>query len=287
MWTLLALVAGLGDALRDTASKRCTDLPSPLLVSWAYSLFMLPFVVPLLWDARIAELPIDFWTMNLLVASLHVLGGIILVKSLHAADLSIIIPLSAFSPVFLLFIGPIISGDSVTSIGVLGAVLVVIGAYLINLSKVSAGFKAPIIALVHNPGARGMLLLALLWSITGSIDRLAVQSFPLKVWAPIQMVGISTLFLPILIFGGHLKGFGSRKSLFRLFPIGAFNALSFIPYLFALQLAPVQYVVCIKRTSILFSLLLGRTMFGENALGERALGACLMFLGVVVISVFG
>ena len=287
MWILLALLAGLGDALRDTASKRCTGLSSSLLVSWAYSLFMLPFVLPFLWNASLITLPAHFWIMNLGVASMHVVGGIILVRILHVSDLSVVIPLAAFTPVFLLLLGPIISGDSVTATGAFGALLVVIGAYLINLSKVRAGFMAPLMALAHNPGSRGMLFLALLWSITSSIDRLAVKSFPLEVWAPIQMIAISILFIPILLIGGHLRGIASRKTILMLFPVGMGNALSFITYLFALQLAPVQYVICIKRSSILFSLFLGRAVFGEDSLGERALGAVLMFIGVFVISVFG
>jgi drug/metabolite transporter (DMT)-like permease len=286
MWIILSLLAGLGDALRDTASKNCPDSIHPLLVSWSYSLLALPFVLPLLLSSTPEYLPAQFWGLIVLMGSIHVLGGVILVKALNANDLSLSIPLIAFSPVFLLFLGPLISGDSVSAIGIVGALLVAFGAYLINISKFKLGVLAPIKALAYQPGARGMLFLSFLWSITGSIDRFAIKTYPLTFWAPAQIVAVAILFIPVLIIKGQLFNIFSAKNLKLLFPIGAFNSLSFIPYVFALNTAPVQYVVCIKRTSILFSLYLGKAVFGESLLGEKILGVLMMFAGVVVITVF-
>ena len=287
MWVLLSILAGFGDALRDTASKRSPDSIPPILISWSYSLLTIPFVLPLLIQEIPAQLPLNFWLLLSTICALHVLGGLVLVKSLNSSDFSIAIPLTAFSPVFLLLLGPIISGDSVSLIGAFGAGLVVCGSYLLNISRIKAGLLAPLKALVSQPGARGMFFLSFLWSVTSSIDRLAMRSYPLTFWAPAQIILLALFFLPIVIFQGHLKTLFKRKTLLTLLPIGACNALSFIPYLFCLQIAPAQYVICVKRTSILFSLLLGRAVFKEDSLGERALGATLMFLGVAAISLFG
>lgn len=62
--------------------------------------------------------------------------------------------------------------------------------------------------------------------------------------------------------------------------------LSLITYLIAMQYAPVHYVICLKRSSILFSVLLGRLLFNESLLKDRLPGAILMLIGVVIISIF-
>jgi uncharacterized membrane protein len=53
-----------------------------------------------------------------------------------------------------------------------------------------------------------------------------------------------------------------------------------------IELAPVAYMIALKRTSILFALILGRVFFREGALRERLLGAFLMLIGAVLISAF-
>jgi uncharacterized membrane protein len=47
--------------------------------------------------------------------------------------------------------------------------------------------------------------------------------------------------------------------------------------------APVAYVIAIKRTSILFSVILGRLVFHEPAFGRRSAGAGLACIGVVLM----
>jgi uncharacterized membrane protein len=69
--------------------------------------------------------------------------------------------------------------------------------------------------------------------------------------------------------------------------IGMANACSFGPYLLALSSTHALYVICLKRSNIFFSLLVGRLMFGEDSLRGRLVGASLMFAGVAVISLWG
>jgi drug/metabolite transporter (DMT)-like permease len=100
MWIPFALLAGLGDALRDALSKKASaSIPRPL-ITWSYTLCALPFFLPTLARTMPDSLPLWMWWMLLGVASLHVLGGLMLVKALQLSDLSLCIPLIAFTPVF-------------------------------------------------------------------------------------------------------------------------------------------------------------------------------------------
>lgn len=287
MWILLSLFAGLGDALRDAYSKKAAPtIPRPL-ITWSYSLCALPFFIPVALIYMPESIPTSFWPLVMFSASCHVAGGLMLVKALHSSDLSVCTPMVAFTPVFLLVVGPILTGDIPTPAGTLGALLVVAGSYLLNISHVSKGILAPFKALYTDTGPRLMLALALLWSVTGSIDRVAVQRFNLPFWASIQLCVIALLLIPIVAKKGGFKEKPSAASLRSLLLLGATNSLSFGTYLIALQIAPVHYVVCLKRVSIPLSILLGRRMFKEDALITRLPGGLLMVAGVVVISLFG
>jgi uncharacterized membrane protein len=193
----------------------------------------------------------------------------------------------AFTPVFLLFIGPLITGETPSRFGVIGALLVASGSYVLNLGKAQRGLLAPIRALFEERGSRLMLALALLWSITGSVDRFAVQHFNAMFWGGAQLCTISILLLPIVLQQRALGGEITKRSAILLLALGGWNVVSLFGYLTALKVAPVHYVICLKRSSILFSVLLGRAFFGESLVADRLPGAVLMLLGVVVISLLG
>lgn len=284
MWIILSLIAAAGDSFRDSASKRFSGKTPALLVSWSYTLFALPFFIPHLIGERPANLPDFYWPLLWCVTSLHTVGCLIIVETLKAGELSLSIPLSAFTPVFLLILAPILTGDTVTPAGIAGALLVVSGSYLLNLSYAKHGVLAPIRALVNQPGARGMLFMSFLWSITGSIDRIAVRSIPINFWAASQVAAISAMMFPIVLLRGQLLKLFKPRIFVKLFLIGACNTISFIPYLTALTVAPAHFVVCVKRTSILFSIVLGKIIFKEGNLRERFAGAMIMLLGVIVIA---
>jgi uncharacterized membrane protein len=89
---------------------------------------------------------------------------------------------------------------------------------------------------------------------------------------------------PVVLKKGGFNRPLRKGSYLSLLSIGGSNALSLGAYLFALQLAPVHHVVCLKRVSILFSVILGRLIFDERFLAERLPGAILMLAGVAVIT---
>ena len=300
MWLTLALIAGLGDAVRDALSKRAAaTIPRPL-ITWSYSLFALPFLIPLILGNLPDSIPFEFWALITFVATCHVCGGLMLVKALHSSDLSVCTPMIAFTPVFLLVVGPALTGDWPSLSGAFGALLVVVGSYVLNLSRpaatgadigaaapLSATTLAPLKALYTETGPRLMLALSLLWSVTGSIDRIAVQRFDPIFWGSSQLLAISLFFVPVILLsraGAMRPTLGELRSLFT---IGGANCIALATYLIALQFAPVHYVICVKRLSIPFSVILGRFMFDEALLANRLPGALLMFLGVIIISFFG
>lgn len=286
MWIFLALLAGLGDALRDALSKKASSsIPRPL-ISWSYSLCALPFFVPSLIANMPDALPPYLWVLLGFVTCCHVAGGLLLVKALQLSDLSLCVPMMAFTPVFLLVLAPLVAGDSPSIAAVAGAVLVTVGSYVLRIDKAKAGFLAPVRALLSDAGPRIMLGLSLLWTVTACVDRVVVQGVNRTFWGSAQLCGIALLMIPIVLAQGGFTRPLRKGEYGSLLSIGGCNALSLGTYLFALQLAPVHHVVCLKRVSILFSVVLGRALFQERFLAERLPGAVLMLIGVAVITLF-
>ena len=286
MWLVLALLSGFGDALRDALSKRASSsIPRPL-ISWSFSLCALPFFLPSLIQNMPQSLPPHVWGLLVFVVCCHVVGGLLLVKALHVSDLSLSVPMTAFTPVFLLVFAPILTGDSPTISGVVGASLVTLGSYVLHIGKVKSGILAPFRALLSESGPRIMLGLSLMWTITACVDRVVVQTVDRVFWGSAQLCGIAVGMLFVVVGQGGLGRPLRKGGYLSLLSIGGSNALSLGAYLFALQVAPVHYVVCLKRVSILFSVVLGRALFQERFLAERLPGAMLMLAGVAVITLF-
>ena len=56
--------------------------------------------------------------------------------------------------------------------------------------------------------------------------------------------------------------------------------------MFAIREIQVPYVIAIKRSSVLFSVLFGYLLFGERQIRQRGMAAACMCAGVVVIALF-
>ena len=279
----MAVLAGLGDALRDVWAKKISaDLPHQL-VTWSFSVFSLPFLIIYCWGDFIPKLDFHSGLAILVCICLHCFGGIYLVKALAASDISLSIPMVAFTPVWLLLLGPFVREEPPSIQGVIGASLVVLGSYLIKAPKGFRNVLTPFVALMRERGPRIMLILSLVWSITSLIDRTYGPQAGIKQYALVQMFGI--VVAQGIVFWRQRIPFKlviTKAGL--LAPVGIFNALSFLPYLTALAIAPTYYVVSAKRSSILFSVILGALVFKERKTEKRLGAALIMFVGVVLIS---
>ncbi|NOS36151.1 MAG: EamA family transporter, partial [Deltaproteobacteria bacterium] len=68
--------------------------------------------------------------------------------------------------------------------------------------------------------------------------------------------------------------------------IGLFSAIMIIAHFTAITMTDVAYMISVKRTSLVFSVVYGWLMFSEEKIGERLLGSVIMMIGVVLIALF-
>ena len=65
--------------------------------------------------------------------------------------------------------------------------------------------------------------------------------------------------------------------------IGAFMAGMVVTHFYAIVHIEVAYMVAVKRTSLLFGIVYGAWLFGENGLKKNLAAGMLMVLGVLLI----
>lgn len=281
---IYALLSALFESLKDVSSKLGLKDMDEYLITWAFGVFALPFLVLPIIFIGIPLLGNQYWIALLADGTLNVIATILQLRAIKSSDLSLTIPLLAFTPLFLLVISPLILGQFPTLLGVIGVIFIVIGSYVLNIKKRNTDYLAPFKAMFEQHGPRLMLIAAFLLSITSSIDKIGVLNSSPLFWAVSVHSFTSITLLPVIIreFKHHLNL--TEMNLKLLIAVGFFSALAIVTQYIAITTLLVPYVIAIKRTSTIMSVLFGYLIFKEKGIKGRLLGAAIMVVGVILIT---
>lgn len=257
------LVMGMGCLVASLAALPLALLPGP------------PPQVPGLLQALVAIALVNglaFWAYG---------------RALSRGQLSLVVPLLNLSPLVLLISAWLMLGERPGAGSIAGMVLIVVGALRLGASdrEERAG------GLLEIPGARWMLLVALLWGIGAGIDKVGVSASGTFSW----VVGLNVvvglpLALSALVAGeGRSLAIPSVEERFlwgtkgMLLLFGVISALGMAIQMEAVQRTAVVNVIAIKRLSTLFSAAAGGMFFGEPRPGLRLPAVALMVVGAVLV----
>lgn len=283
LWIVFSFFTALFESLKDVFSKKGLKNIDEYIISWSLRFFALPFLVPLLFFIEIPSLGNKFWLALLIGGSLNVITTILYMRAIKHSDLSITIPMVTFTPLFLLLTSPLIVGEFPSFSGLIGILLIVAGSYTLNIKQRHEGYLAPFKALLKEKGPKLMLLVAFIWSITSNIDKIGIQNSSAIFWVIATDIFIALIMFPIIIHKSRTNMHHIRTSYKVLLPIGLFSAIASIFQMIAISLTLVAYVISIKRTSAIMSVLFGHLIFKEEGVKERLLGAIIMVIGVLFI----
>lgn len=307
MWIALALLTAACTALRDVASKRAVRTADPVAVALGVAgvpAITLGIVALATGSGRPGG---EFWLALLVSGAVNAVATPLVVLALRRSDLSLVAPVTSLTPLFMIGTGAVVLGEVPGGTGMVGVTVIVVGAYLLSISDRSAGALAPITALVRDPGARLMLLVAFLYSISATYDKVGTRASDPLAWAASIHAVTALALVPVLAWRGRRNGAGSllgrnrprssdlaprpaglqmlRGPVPAILLAGAFTAIGAAAQMTALMLTLAAYVIAVKRTSTLFSVVLGGSIFREERVGERLLGAVVMLVGFVLVTV--
>ncbi|MBI5233652.1 MAG: EamA family transporter [Deltaproteobacteria bacterium] len=283
-WALFAFLSAFSLATADALSKRALKSTDDLVIVWVREGYALPFLAVAFLFVPVPALDPTFWVTVATLIPLEILALILYVKAIRLSPLSLSVPFMAFTPAFIMFIAFVILGETPDASGFSGIVLIALGAYLLNIGAFKQGVLGPIKAIGKEPGSVLMLIVALIYSVTATLGKVAVGHSSPFFFGFFYPFLLTVMLSGILIAKGRLRGVAAKPFVFL--PIGLCAAVMILSHFIAISLADVAYMIAIKRTSLLFSVLYGRLFFGEEAVGERLLGAGVMLAGVVLITAF-
>ena len=310
-WLLLAAGAATFYALQGAWTKRITAEVSRLAATWALFAFSFPLLGGYLALRGVPAVEPAFWpalAANLFV--LYPLSMYLFVSAMTEGDLGLTYPLLALTPIMIVPVEWVLLGDTPELRGLAGIVLVIAGVYLLNFRREDASLLAPFAAVARDPGARRGLAVAVLWAVGGTVDRVAVVHSSPAFYGTVITGGLTLLGLLPLAWtgafsrpdsgadggesgdgtddfdGGTLSLLTPRAGLFLLVQ-GLLNGLMFVCQMEALRLSLAAYVITIKRTGTLLSVLLGWAFFQEGLVRKRLTGAAVIVAGVALVALGG
>jgi len=284
IWIIFGTLTALFESLNDCASKRGLKILDEYVVAWSMIFFTLPLMLPLLGIIEIPQLGKNFIWALLAGGTFNVVSMLLYIRAIKLADLSLAVPLVTFTPLFLLVTSPLIVGERPTTMDAVGIVCIVIGSYILNFKKQEQGYFAPFRALLKEKGSQLMLLVAFIWSLSSTVDKVGVQNSSPTFWAIANYSYIAAGMLPIMLYKYRNSLKQVVQNLPILVPIGFLQGLVVLCQMQAISLTLVAHVISIKRMSALLSVIWGHLIFKEKGLKERAAGATVMVMGVLFIT---
>lgn len=284
-WVILSLASAFFLATSDALAKKAVQDQNEYLVAWFRLLFTLPVLVVILLIIPWPKLDHAFYKAFAIALPFEIITIIWYIKALKYSPLSLTLPFLALTPVFLIAVSFLVLGERVSLYGAAGIGLIACGGYLLNADGLKKSIMEPIRAIGRERGSLFMIGVALIYSITSSLGKMAIEHSSPLFFGAAYFVLLNIVFIPVALFMGRrdLREFLKGKRYRKLVVPGFLYALMILTHMSAMQLTKVAYMISIKRTSLLMGVLYGYFLFREENIRGRFLGAALMFAGFILV----
>lgn len=277
---------------RRSTEKNLTKSVDSLSLSWMQQAFALPFIVVSLFFAPFflpQELSAPFWGWMVVYVVLSSVDIYCYFKALSLADVSYVAPLLSLVSVGNIAGAYLVLGQKPSSVGILGAVLVVVGAYIINRAKLlnSSGKQNNKAALLL------VLMVVLVRSYYSNVELFMTrESNPTTFNFYSSLITVPLLFLVayVLRYRNNITENAkriravARVSFWPLLFIGLTYTLNMLATYQGKLISPnAGYVAAVKSASVVPMVLVGVLFFHEKVVSKQWLGITVIVAGLVLL----
>ena len=288
-WINLTLLSAFFLATADALSKRYLGHYRPgelVLVRFGVAgALLLPL---LLWQPWPTLSP-AFWGWMATALPLELLAMRLYMQAIRTSPLTLTLPYLAFTPAFNTLTGYVVLGETITWTGLAGIMLVVLGAWLLNMKAAQNGtglnILAPFRAITQERGSRLMLIVAAIYSLTSVTSKGALLHANPAFFGPFYFVVLGAASALLFASRDVSSWRALGKHPWAHLGIGAFMAGMVVTHFYAIEHVEVAYMIAVKRTSLLFGILYGAWLFKETGTGTNLVAGIMMVLGVYLIVV--
>ena len=285
-WFLLALGSAYFMATEGVLSKVLMQKNDRWTAGWLQCALSAVFLALLLWDGAPIAFNRELALLMIILMPLETLAYWLFLTAIQIAPMSLTFPFLSFTPVFTILTARLFLGETVSLQGAGGIVMVSVGAYILQANLIRESIFAPIRAVFTNPGSRAMLAVAFLYSITSTLGKKGVLLMGPRHFAMVYVglfAVVVTIFQVARMMSGRSKIHIKGKYGLLAVASGLAMAVMMITHCMAIEIAPVPYMMSVKRTSMIFAILYGWIFFKEELIGYRLIGALVMMTGVFLI----
>ncbi len=289
-WFLLALFSAMALASADAFTKKWfSGLSGMDLLAIRFGAAAALLFPCVLWQGWPQAAP-AFWGWLACLIPLELAAMWLYSKAITESPLSHTLPYLALTPLFTIVTGYLFLGEHVSMIAFLGIALICIGTFILNADQPSHEtshrinfWLRPFYAFVNEPGARNMALAAFIYSLTSVISKQAMLYNRPETFGVFYffLIGTSALLLIAVISPKSFAVFKSKPLPICLIAL-AMSAMV-ISHFLSLHQIEAASMIAVKRTSILFGILIGAIFFQERRVGWNLVAAALMLLGASFI----
>ena len=292
MGILLAILVSFLHTGQNTTIKRAAiTSQDSLVVTWVLSavssIVLLPIFLVLNFFYGTVQIDQNFWIALGVKLPFMIVALLCYVLAHKYGDMSLISPLLSLTPAVVLVLAPFIVNQQASIGGIVGVILIVVGAYFLNFGSRKTSYLEPFKMLFKDKGARYMMLTAIIWGILTVIDAIGVQNAGQNK----LQAGIAWAFCTYLAMAVVLAPFVAKKAVMaikssdrgKLFLAGLFSGVMEGCQMIAMTMLLAAYVNAIKRFSMVLSVIVGAVFFKEKGIEERLTGSLIMLAGVVMI----
>jgi uncharacterized membrane protein len=281
---ILAILTCIFFGLQGAYGKILTKHFPSAVITWATFTFALPFVVTFLFFKGIPPVHWSGFTWATLTSFfINVIAFNIFFKALSLSSLSLTMPFTAFTPLFLIPVAFVVLSELPDVTGSAGILLIILGAY--GLHAGTGNLLTPFHNFFTNKGTRYMLIVAVMWSVSATVEKVAILNSSPEFYAVIINLLLSGAYLPYIFISHRSEVANIPKNIKRLFLIGLITAALLIFQYTAYEYLIASYVIVFKRAGAIVSVFLGYLLFKEEKIFKNLIFTALMVVGVILIMI--
>lgn len=287
-WFIYAIISSFCASLATILEKKVLQKEHTNVFSASLSIVAAISTLPFLFIYD-SHLPLEVFVYMLVASVLATIAFVEVTKGIRHLEISSAAPLFLLSPLITTILAFIFLGESLTKLQTFGMLLLLVGAYILQTRSITdfRDFWSHITGDIY---VKLILVGLMLYGVTSLIDRIVLHKYGVE---PLVYVAYIQLFIAInfVIFTyiqrksfkvivQSFRDSGSGIVLVALLTTGYRVAQSM-----ATALAYVGLVIAIKRSSSLFTTIIGGEIFHETDLFRKTIACMIMIVGVVLIAI--
>jgi drug/metabolite transporter (DMT)-like permease len=286
-WFSFALIAAILVSATSLLEKRALKVEHAAEFSAVLAVMNAIISIPLFFMYGVPNLTVRGFLIILLVSVLGSIAYLLSAKSVRHLDISLASPFFVLAPGINAFFAYLFLGEALTAIQVLGLFIMLGGSYILQL-KPELKWRDPIKEAYESKYIYLLLTSLLIYSATSLLDRYVLTREGLNPGSYLALVqvfiAINFIILLTIFYDGYR---GIKHGVIQYGPSILMVSVLTVGYRFAqvqaTALAYIGLVSAVKRSSSLFTTLIGGEIFHEKGLLRKTSACIIMIAGLALL----